>query len=95
MSAATLCTRLVSLYAFIRFFADEGVMSPELLRRKIYIKLPIKLPKSIEADDEERIIDGKLYLTYDKGSAAELEEIPGELTKAKTNWPKVKAKLAQ
>ena len=42
-----------------------------------------------------RIIDGKLYLTYDKGSAAELEEIPGELTKAKTNWPKVKAKLAQ
>jgi YHS domain-containing protein len=42
-----------------------------------------------------RIIDGKLYLTYDKGSAAELEKIPGELTKAKTNWPKVKAKLAQ
>ena len=42
-----------------------------------------------------RIIDGKLYLTYDKGGAAELEEIPGELTKAKTNWPKVKAKLAQ
>jgi len=56
MSAATLCTRLVSLYAFIRFFADEGVMSPELLKRKIYIKLPIKLPKSIEADDEERIL---------------------------------------
>ena len=42
-----------------------------------------------------RIIDGKLYLTYDKGGAAELEEIPGELTKAKTNWPKVKTKLAQ
>jgi hypothetical protein len=30
MSAATLCTRLVSLYAFIRFLADEGVMSREL-----------------------------------------------------------------
>ena len=42
-----------------------------------------------------RIIDGKLYLNYDKGGAAELEEIPGELTKAKTNWPKVKAKLVQ
>jgi len=42
-----------------------------------------------------RIIDGKLYLTYDKGGAAELEEIPGELTKAKTNWPKIKGKLAQ
>ena len=42
-----------------------------------------------------RIIDGKLYLTYDKGAAAELEQTPGELTKAKTNWPKIKAKLAQ
>ena len=42
-----------------------------------------------------RIIDGKLYLSYAKGAAAELEETPGELTKAKTNWPKVKAKLAQ
>ena len=42
-----------------------------------------------------RIIDGKLYLNYAKGVAAVLEESPGELTKAKTNWPKVKAKLAQ
>lgn len=56
MSAATLSTRLVSLYAFMRFLADEGVMSPELLKRKIHIKLPIKLPKSIEADDEDRIL---------------------------------------
>jgi YHS domain-containing protein len=39
-----------------------------------------------------RIIDGKLYLSSNK---AELEAIPGELTKAKANWPKVKAKLAQ
>ena len=42
-----------------------------------------------------RIIDGKLYLIYAKGGAAVLEEIPGELTKAKTNWPKVKARLFQ
>ena len=56
MSAATLSTRLVSLYAFIRFLADEGVMDQQLLKRKIHIKLPIKLPKSIEADDEDRIL---------------------------------------
>ena len=30
MSAETLCTRLIRLYAFIRFLADEGVMSREL-----------------------------------------------------------------
>jgi site-specific recombinase XerD len=56
MSAATLCTRLVSLYAFMRFLADEGVMSQELLKRKIHIKQPIKLPKSIDPDDEDRIL---------------------------------------
>jgi integrase/recombinase XerD len=65
MSAATLCTRLVSLYAFIRFLADEGVMSPELLKRKIHIKLPIKLPKSIESDDEDRIL-AQINKTRDK-----------------------------
>jgi len=41
-----------------------------------------------------RIIDGKLYLNYDKGAAAELEEIPGQIKKAEANWQKIKAKLA-
>lgn len=40
-----------------------------------------------------RIIEGKLYLNYDKGSAAELEEVPGQLEKVEANWPKVKAQL--
>ena len=40
-----------------------------------------------------RIINGKLYLNYDKGAAAELEEIPGQIDKAKANWPRIKAKL--
>jgi integrase/recombinase XerD len=56
LSAGTLCTRLVCLYAFIRFLADEGVMSRELLKRKIHIKQPTRLPKSIEPDDEDRIL---------------------------------------
>ena len=42
-----------------------------------------------------RIIDGKLYLNYNKGGAAELEQKPGELTKAKANWPKIKANLTK
>ena len=40
-----------------------------------------------------RIIDGKLYLNYDHGSAAELEEVEGQLTKVEANWPEVRAKL--
>jgi hypothetical protein len=64
MSAATLCTRLVCLYAFIGFLADEGVMSRQLLKRKIHIKQPIKLPKSIEADDEDRILENTYQATH-------------------------------
>lgn len=40
-----------------------------------------------------RIIEGKLYLNYDQGAAAELEEVPGQLDKIKENWPKVSAQL--
>lgn len=40
-----------------------------------------------------RIIDGKLYLNYDQGSAAELEEVAGQLAKVEANWPKVRAQL--
>ena len=40
-----------------------------------------------------RIIDGKLYLNYDQGVAAELEEVPGLLKKVEANWPKVRAQL--
>lgn len=56
MSPATLFTRLNCLYAFIGFLADEGVMNRQLLKRKIHIKQPARLPKSIEADDEDRIL---------------------------------------
>jgi YHS domain-containing protein len=34
-----------------------------------------------------RIIDGKLYLNYDKPSAAEFQETAGFLDKAEENWP--------
>ena len=39
-----------------------------------------------------RIIDGKLYLNYDQGTAAELEQ-PGQLEKIEANWPQVRAQL--
>lgn len=55
-SPGTLSTRLVCLYAFIRFLVDDGVLDRELLKRKIHIKLPKRLPKSIEPDDEDRIL---------------------------------------
>jgi hypothetical protein len=40
-----------------------------------------------------RIIDGKLYLNYDLGSAAELEEVEGQMAKIEKNWPEVQARM--
>ena len=40
-----------------------------------------------------RIIEGKLYLNYNEGSAVELEEKEGQVELAATKWPEVKAKL--
>jgi YHS domain-containing protein len=40
-----------------------------------------------------RIIDGKLYLSYDPGSAEEHEKAPGMREKAEKNWPKYRPRL--
>ena len=43
-----------------------------------------------------RIVDGKLYLSYDQGFADEFAANPEEyLSKAESNWPQVKAELEQ
>ena len=52
---------------------------------------------TINIDPEAwRIIDGKLYLGYDKGFIADLEAHPEKwLPKAVVNWPGLEAKLEQ
>lgn len=40
-----------------------------------------------------RIIDGKLYLNYDQGAAAEIEEIEGQVARAEENWPEIRKRL--
>ena len=40
-----------------------------------------------------RIIDGKLYLNYDLGAAAEIEEIPGQIDRADAYWQKILPEL--
>ncbi len=40
-----------------------------------------------------RIIEGKLYLNYDPGSAIELEDVEGQLEKSVENWPKIRASI--
>ena len=46
--------------------------------------------------DAWRIIDGKLYLSYNKPTAEEWEGYAKDyLPKAEANWPKLVSKLAQ
>ena len=42
-----------------------------------------------------RIIEGKLYLNYDQGSAAELEEAEGQLEKSVTKWPEIRSRILE
>ena len=73
------------------FKADPDKYAP---RYGGYCAYAVAMGKTADIDPNAwKIVDGKLYLNYDKGSAAELEQSPGELAKAKTNWPKIKAKL--
>ena len=45
--------RLGGLYAFLNYLVKSEVLPPEILQRKIRIKLPSSLPRAIEADHLE------------------------------------------
>ena len=47
----TIHFRLQNLYAFFRYLVKENVVGPELLERKIRLRLPQSLPKAICAPD--------------------------------------------
>jgi integrase/recombinase XerD len=49
-------TRLSAVYAFLRFWHDKGVVSSELLVRKIRLRLPEPPPRAIAPDDINRLL---------------------------------------
>lgn len=44
-------TRLVAVYSFIRHLVDNEIVPPDLLMKKIKLKLPDSLPRAMEGDD--------------------------------------------
>jgi site-specific recombinase XerD len=44
----TISMRLRGLYSFLKFLVQRGELSPEVLTRKLRIKLPVSLPRAIE-----------------------------------------------
>ena len=56
LKVRTLRTHMASVYAFVRFLVDEGIVGSELLFRKISIRPPESLRKDINSDDMERLL---------------------------------------
>ena len=56
LKPGTLRTRLASLYAFLRFLADDELIDPSMLKRKIHIKKSEALPRSIHPEDERKLL---------------------------------------
>jgi integrase/recombinase XerD len=56
MKPATVSTRLRHLYAFLRYLADREVVHPDLLKRKLRVKVPEGLPRAMDPEDVRRLL---------------------------------------
>lgn len=56
LKPGTVNNRLWSLYTFFRYLSHEKLVSPDLLDRKINIKMPSALPRSMDPDDEKKLL---------------------------------------
>ena len=56
LSVVSVKTRLASIYAFLRYMVDKGVVDPEVLVKKIRLRLPDTLPKAINPEDVKLLL---------------------------------------
>jgi integrase/recombinase XerD len=52
----TIRTRLVGILSFLRYWMEEGIVSPEVFFRRIRLQMPERLPRAMEPDDERRLL---------------------------------------
>ena len=62
MKLTTVSTYLGRIHAFLRFLVEEELLSPEVLRRKIRLRLPQTLPKAMDPDDVRQLLSGISHL---------------------------------
>jgi integrase/recombinase XerD len=53
---STISMRVRSLRAFFHFLIDEGALCPEILLKKVKIKVPEALPRAMDPDDVKKLI---------------------------------------
>ena len=56
LKPASISCRIDALYAFLRFLVDREVLSPDLLKRKLRVKVPASLPRAIDPQDVRRLL---------------------------------------
>lgn len=56
MQPTTVSTRLRLLYAFFRYLVDREVAHPDLLKRKLRVKVPEALPRAIDPEDVQQFL---------------------------------------
>lgn len=52
----TVSTRLKHLYAFLQYLVDQEVAPPDLLKRKLRVKVPEALPRAIDPEDVRQFL---------------------------------------
>jgi integrase/recombinase XerD len=52
----TIRTRLVSILSFLRYWMEEGMVSPEVFFRRIRLQMPERLPRAMEPDDLQKLL---------------------------------------
>jgi len=57
LKPASVRKRLASARSFLNYLLEEGVVTHEVLSRKIQIKLPQSLPKAIDPEDVKRLLE--------------------------------------
>ncbi len=48
--------RLISIYAFLGFMVENGVVRPDVLRKKVRVKVPEALPRAIDPEDIKALL---------------------------------------
>jgi integrase/recombinase XerD len=56
MTPNTVSTRLRTVYAFINFLVQNEMLHPDLLNRKMHVKVPDSLPRAIEPEDIQKLL---------------------------------------
>ena len=52
----TIRTRLVGILSFLRYWAEEGIVSHEVFYRRIRLQMPERLPRAMEPDDVQKLL---------------------------------------